>query len=79
VRHAKINYCARIGLGVLLEIFQSESEERQKNPQPIDLSDRIIARLSVESALQRVNNMKLPKSEVARLINRAIYVKPGEH
>jgi hypothetical protein len=43
------------------------------------VSDKIIARLSVESALQRVNNMKLPKSEVARLINRAIYVKPGEH
>jgi hypothetical protein len=72
-RQARVNYLVRVGLGVLLEIFESECQERQKNPKPVDKFTEINKQLSVESALRRVNEMKVPKSEVARLLNRSCY------
>ena len=69
-RQARVNYCISVGLAVLLDMFKSESEERQKNPQPVDISKEINMQLSLASAMKRVREMKLPKSEVAKLLNR---------
>lgn len=68
---AKVEYLVSIGLAVLLEMYKSEADERKKNPQPADVCDDALRHVSVESAIKRINEMKLPKSEVARLLNRS--------
>jgi hypothetical protein len=73
-RQAKVNYLMRIGLGVLLEKFQVECLERQQQPcKPVDDTTKLIGQMHIQTALDKVNEAKLSRSEVARLLNRSLY------
>lgn len=68
-RQAKINYCARIGLSVLLLNFERECKDR---PAEASTVDPILRQLAVDRLITRALETKVPHSELARLVNRSL-------
>jgi len=69
-RRAKVDYLIRIGLAVLLEMFKRESDERQTEN---DGLKNLLGHMTIARVLEEINQQKLPKSDVARLLNRSLF------
>ena len=69
---ARVNYLVQIGLGVLLLKFERECRERAPDDDKADLMEKIIRGQAVESLLLQAAETKIPRSELARLVNRSL-------
>ena len=71
---ARVNYCVSVGLGILLIMFKKEAEERQESGKGFkDDRHKMLGIMTIQNALMKVMDMKLPHSEVARLLSRNLY------
>ena len=72
------DYLIRIGLAVLLERFKKRSEEREMEDKPSasrpteQLRD-MLGHMAVARVLADVNEQKLPRSDLGRLLNHRLY------
>ncbi len=72
-RQAKVNFSIQSGLAVLLLRFEQESNERQSDGKPADLTTQIIKNQTIERLIAQAQNTKIPNSQLARLVNRSLY------
>ena len=72
-RQGRINYCVQVGLAVLLTKFQQDVEEIPKDSKTTDNTTELLNQMFIQNVLQRVNDMRLPRSQVIRLLNRSLY------
>ena len=72
-KQAKVNYLVQIGLAVLLVKFERRCRERPPEGKQVDLTEQIIRDMAVEDLLQQAAETKIPRSELARLVNRSLY------
>ena len=68
---SRVNYLVEIGLGVLLLKF--EDEAKQYEDKPVDLHTQIIRNMAVEDLIRVASQTKVPRSQLARLVNRWLY------
>jgi hypothetical protein len=68
-RQAKVNYCARIGLSVLLLRFERECKDR---PADANTIDPILRKMAIDDLILRASETTVPHSELARLVNRSL-------
>ena len=67
----RVNYLVSIGLGVLLEMFEKEAHERQfVSPDAKDTFNELLGHFAIQMAVERVQRLKIPRSEVAKLLDR---------
>ena len=71
-RQAKIHYLVRIGLVVLPLKFEDEAKQRNGEGNPVDIRTQIIKEMAVERLIQQASETKIPRSELARLVNRSL-------
>jgi len=72
-RQAKVNYCVQLGLSVLLLRFKEECSEQESDSEPDDLKIQIIRNQAVERLITQAQDTKIPKSQLARLVNKSLY------
>jgi hypothetical protein len=72
-KQAKINYLIQIGLSVLLIDFEKECKEKEKDDKPFNFTEEIIRNMAVERLIKLANETKIPKSQLARLVNRTLF------
>lgn len=70
-KQAKVNYLIEIGLGVLLLKFEDEVKEYEGKP--ADLRTQIIRDMRVADLIRLAQETKVPRSQLARLVNRGLY------
>lgn len=71
-KQARVNYLVQIGLAVLLVKFERECRERPPESGKVDLMDQIIRDQAVEHLLLLAAETRIPRSELARLVNRSL-------
>jgi hypothetical protein len=71
-----VNYLIQIGLAVLLLRFEQECKGEQTEGGPVDFVDRIIKDQAISRLLSQAAETKIPRSELARLVNRSLYERP---
>ena len=72
-RRAKVNYLIEIGLAVLLLEFEREWKEREGEDPMVDYATEIIQNQAANHLIIIANETKVPRSELARLVNRALF------
>jgi len=72
-RQAKVNYCARIGLSVLLLNFERDCKDRPADAITID---PILRRIAIDDLIIRASETTVPRSELARLVHGSLRADP---
>ncbi len=71
-RRAKVDYLIRIGLAVLLEMFKQKSEEQPADDNPNNWQTNLLGHMTIARVLDEVERMRLPKSDLMKLLNRSL-------
>lgn len=72
-RRAKVNYLLNIGLAYLLIKLERECKEHEEEDKNAEFMDQILRDQAANRLIIQAAETKIPRSELARLVHRALY------